>query len=135
MAAQKRNAQVINPVFTDADLGKYNSVLKLFMFHFFDFFDWWYIRMPIIYILQAQRLSVVLNDQLSILLLVSTFFTPWHRDKIFIGYFIGIIMRILYLPIAISLYIVGMTTYLFFILFWILLPLLTIVFIFLTPFL
>lgn len=130
---QKSKPQIINPVFTDADLGKYNSIIKLSLFHFYDFFDWWYVRMPILYMLQFRRILVVLNDQLSISLLFRTFFVPWHRDSKPIGYLMGIVMRILYLPIALTIYIFTAVISMLLFLFWIFLPMLTIIFIIITP--
>lgn len=125
--------QVINPVFTDADLGRYNSIISLSVFHFYDFFDWWYVRMPIQYIRQLSRVMLVLNDQFSISLLIKTFFVPWHRDAKFVGYFMGIAMRLIYIPVALIIYLTVMILAIIFVIFWILLPMITIIFIILTP--
>jgi len=98
-----------------------------------DFFYWWYIQMPIYYILSIRRIHIVLMDILSIKLLLKNFLTPWQRKYTFINLSLGIIMKIIYLPIAISLYtLIIVSASLLFIL-WILLPLLTIVFLVLTP--
>lgn len=131
--SRKLNPQTINPVFTDADLSRYNSLLTLSLFHFYDFFDWWYVRMPIQYILHLSRLMQMVNDQFSISLLIKTFFTPWHRDAKFIGYFMGIAMRIIYIPIATVIYLLTFITSLTLIILWILLPMITIIFIIITP--
>lgn len=127
--------RLINPVFTDADLSENNSLIKLSVFFLQDFFDWWFVRMPIIYLRRIQRVSTILNDQLSISLLVSTFFTPWKKDRKPIGYFMGVSLRVIYLPVAISIYVVTMTVYTLAVVLWVFLPLFTIAFLIISPFL
>lgn len=100
-----------------------------------DFFNWWYVKMPILYLAFLRRLSVIIDDNFSISLLLKTFFIPWKRDATVIGLFMGIIIRLLYLPIAIITYCIVMILALTFVLSWIFIPILTLVFIILTPFL
>jgi len=76
------------------------------------------------------RISVLLDDNLSISLLLKNFFLPWHRDFSFIGYVFGILIKILYLPIAISIFLLFCTLYIALILLWFLLPPVTLLFIF-----
>lgn len=126
-------ARTFNPVFTDADLTRYNSLIKLVIFVIEDFFFWWYIQMPIFYLQKYKRTLEVVNDQLSLTLLARTFLVPWHRDYKFVGYFIGISMRVLYIPIALLIFLLVMSSFAAFILGWILLPLLSVVMIILSP--
>ncbi len=124
----KKTQEVIDPIFSQEDLSNLTSLPQLFVFSLRDFLYWWYIRMPVLYILQLQRLVVVYNDQLSISLLVRKFFVPWHRDGSFVGYFIGVVIKILYLPIAISILLIASLVFITFILFWLLVPILTVIF-------
>jgi len=84
--------------------------------------------MPIWHLRTLKRLIIVLDDNLSLSLLTRNFFLPWHRDKTPIGYTVGILSKILYLPIAITLMITITLTYTLFLLFWLLLPPTTIIF-------
>jgi hypothetical protein len=98
-----------------------------------DFFYWWYIQMPLYYLLSIKRINIVLVDLFSLKLLIRNFFTPWQRKYTPQNIFLGITMKIIYLPIAIIIYsVISVTTFILFLL-WILLPLLTILFLVLTP--
>jgi len=114
--------QVIETGYTD-------SYLRIFLFYIQDFLHWWFVKMPIRNLRRLGRLSVVADDNLSISLLFKNFFVPWHRDRTVIGYFFGIFIKILYLPIASIIYLVIMSIYTIFILIWLILPIITIVFI------
>lgn len=94
-----------------------------------DFLKWWYIQMLIWHLRKLKRVGTVVDDQLSISLLIRNFFVPWHRDRSAIGYFFGIIMKILYLPVGITIYLITMTIYTTLILGWLILPIGTLVFI------
>jgi len=111
-----------------------DSYLSIFFFTVQDFLNWWYVRMPIWHLRRLVRLSVVIDDQFSISLLLKNFFLPWHRDNSMIGYLFGIIMKLLYLPIGIFIYLLCMTLYFLFFLFWLLLPIGSLVFIILSFF-
>ena len=109
---------------------KIDSYSMILLYSFQDFLRWWYIRMPIWHLRKLNRLSIVVDDQLSLSLLAKTFFIPWHRDYSAMGIVFGIAMRILYLPLALSIYIVIVLAYLVVILIWLLLPIATLTFIF-----
>ena len=94
------------------------------------FIRWWYAKMSIWHLKMLGRISVFLDDNLSITLLLRNFFLPWHRDFSFIGYVFGILIKVLYLPIAISIYIFFCIIYIALILVWFLLPPVTLLFIF-----
>lgn len=85
--------------------------------------------MPVWHLRRLGRLSVVIDDQFSITLLIKHFFLPWHRDYSVIGYVFGILMKILYLPIPIAIYFIGMTLYFLVFLGWLVLPIGALVFI------
>jgi len=108
---------------------KIDSYLSIFLFTFQDFLRWWYIKMPLWHLRRLARLSVVIDDQFSITLLIKHFFLPWHRDYSVIGYIFGILMKILYLPIPIAIYLIGMSLYFLVFLTWLVLPVGALVFI------
>ena len=114
--------QHIQPVKTD-------SYPQILVFYIQDFLNWWYIKIPSRYLRIFGRLSTILDDNLSISLLFKNFFVPWHRDRTVIGFIFGIVIKIIYLPIAITLYIIALIAYLLFILIWLILPIAIIVFI------
>lgn len=114
--------QLIQPQKTD-------SYLQIFIFYIQDFLSWWYVKMPLRQLRVLGRLSTILDDNLSISLLLRNFFVPWHRDRTVFGLIFGIVIKILYLPIAITLYLIGLTTYFLCILLWLILPIGTIIFI------
>lgn len=108
---------------------KVDSFLSIFLFSVQDFLRWWYVKMPMWHLKRLARLSVVVDDQFSISLLIKNFFLPWHRDYSAIGYVFGITMKILFLPIGICIYILAMATYLLTILAWLVLPVGSLVFV------
>lgn len=128
----RKKAEITNPVFTDADIPSDNLTVVI-AFTARDFLDWWFVQMPVVYISFLRRLSTVLNDKLSITLLLKTFFVPWHRDNSFVGYIVGFVMRLLYLPIALIIYfsvVIGATLGVFL---WIAMPMIAGILIILTP--
>lgn len=106
-----------------------NSSLEVFLDFFHDYIRWWYIQMPIWHLRAISRIFLVLDDNLSITLLINNFFLPWHRDRNIMGYTVGILSKLIYLPLACGIILIATVTYLFFILFWLLLPPGTIIFI------
>ncbi len=121
------------PAFTEKELIQFTSLPQLILFTLKDFIQWWYIQMPILFINILNRFLQVMNDQLSITLLLKNFFTSWKKDKSAIGYFMGIIMKILYLPIAIAIMLGAVGLSILLTTLWLLIPLATIFFILLTP--
>ena len=109
---------------------KVDSIPAILLYSVKDFLTWWYIRMPIWHIRMLGRIIVVLDDNMTISLLLKKFFVPWHRDKSMIGYFFGIVIKVFYLPIAISGFLIVTLTYLALSLIWLILPPLTLLFIF-----
>ena len=104
--------------------------IEIIGYSFKQFIRWWYAKMSMWHLKMLGRISVLLDDNLSITLLLKNFFLPWHRDFSFIGYVFGILIKILYLPIAISIYFLFCTLYIILILLWFLLPPVTLLFIF-----
>jgi len=109
---------------------KADSYSAIFLYFIQDFLRWWYIRMPIWHLRKLARISVVVNDNLSLSLLIQNFFLPWHRDYSMMGYIFGFIIKILYIPIALAIYLVSVFAYSIVILVWLLLPIGTLTFIF-----
>lgn len=95
-----------------------------------DFLTWWYIRMSLWHLRMLGRVSTLVNDNMSISLLIRNFFLPWHRDRTFIGYTFGILIKLIYLPVAIIAYIFACIFYLLLFLLWLVLPPATLIFIF-----
>ena len=108
---------------------KIDSYSMIFLYSFHDFLKWWYVKMPIWHLRELNRISTVVDDQLSLSFLLKTFFTPWHRDYSFMGIIFGIVMRLLYIPIATTIYLIATLAYFAIILTWLLLPIATITFI------
>ena len=113
---------------------KIDSYSTIFVFTLQDFLRWWYIKMPIWHLRRFARLSIVIDDQFSISLLFRHFFLPWHRDFSVIGYVFGILMKILYLPIAIAVYMICMIFYFLLFVSWLILPIGSLVFVIISLF-
>lgn len=99
------------------------------------FLAWWYVEMPVRYLSFIKRVLVLCDDTLSIQLLLKTFFVPWHRDYSPIGRAFGVAMRILYLPVAISMTAIVAIVLMAVTVLWALLPVISILSILRTPFL
>lgn len=108
---------------------KIDSYLMIAIYTIQDFLKWWYVKMSMWHLRKLKRFSIVLNDQLSISLLLKHFFLPWRRDASLIGYVFGILIKLLFLPITISIYIVSMLIYIIIIFGWLILPVGTLTFI------
>ncbi|MGI6484502.1 MAG: hypothetical protein ACOX0R_02685 [Candidatus Dojkabacteria bacterium] len=111
------------------DTDRTDSYLQILVYYIQDFLNWWYVKMSVRHLKILGRLSTIVDDNLSISLLFKNFFTPWHRDRTIIGYFFGIFIKLLYLPIALVIYMSIIFLYMTFILIWLILPIVTIVFI------
>ncbi len=124
----KINSTSNNPVFTDTDLASTPNFLNYLSFLIKDLLFWWYVQMPIYYLKKLNRVSIVVSDQLSIPILIRYFFIPWKRHHAAVGYFIGITTKLLYLPIAILIYLIAISIYSTLILGWLFIPLVAIFF-------
>jgi hypothetical protein len=113
---------------------KIDSYSTIFFYTFQDFLRWWYIKMPTWHLKRLLRLSIVVDDQFSISLLIRHFFLPWHRDYSMIGYLFGILIKLLYLPIVISLYLLCVLAYILVFLIWLILPIGSLVFVIISLF-
>ncbi len=121
------------PAFTEKELIQITSLPQLFMFTIKDFIQWWYIQMPILFINTLGRFLQVMNDQLSITLLLKNFFTSWKKDKTAIGYFMGITIKLLYMPVAVIIMLGAIGLAIILTILWLIIPLVTIFFILFTP--
>lgn len=113
---------------------KIDSYWTIFVYSFQDFLRWWYVQMPLWHLRRLARVSVVVDDWLSISILLKNFFLPWHRDYSLTGFFFGILIKLLYLPIAITIYLIAMAIQIAILLSWFILPIGTIVFILISIF-
>lgn len=112
------------------DQSKVDNILNIVKHIFKEFLHWWYIKMSIWHLRMLGRISLILDDNLSISLLLKNFFLPWHRDFSLIGYVFGVSIKILFLPIAIFTYLLFTLIYILAILLWLVLPPVTLFFIF-----
>lgn len=64
------------------------------------FFGWWYGDLPLSILALMKRVVIVLNDQTSFGVILNGFFRPWKNDYNIVGWLIGIIIKLVYLPIA-----------------------------------
>lgn len=117
------------PLF-EKELPKVASGLALFTYSLGDFARWWYVEKTSLWLKTLGRLAIVANDQLSITSLFKTFLVPWHRDKSAVGYGVGIIVRLLYLPLALSALAIILIAYLLWIVLFLALPVLGILAVF-----
>ncbi len=136
---EKKNLQIhtksSNPVFSDMNLASTPNFLNYISFTIKDLLYWWYIQMPIYYIKKLGRVSTIVSDQLSIHILIRNFFLPWKRHKAAVGYFIGITTKLIYLPFAISIYLLSLSGYSILVITWLLIPLVASFFILISLFL
>jgi hypothetical protein len=98
------------------------SWFDIFIAESLSLFKWWYIEIPTWYTGFIQRALELCNDTLSVTLLFRTFFVPWHRDNSWVGYFIGILFRVIYLPTALFITLTFLVVLLAIALVWALLP-------------
>ena len=113
---------------------KIDSYSTILIFTFQDFLRWWYVKMPTWHLRRLLRLSIVIDDQFSISLLLRYFFLPWHRDFSLIGYVFGILIKLMYLPIVISVYLLCILIYIIVFFVWLILPIGSLVFVIISIF-
>jgi hypothetical protein len=101
---------------------KVDSTLSIAIYSIKEFLTWWYIRMTLWHLRMLVRVATLVDDNMSISILLRNFFTPWHRDHTFIGYVFGILIKVMYLPVGIITYLIFCTFYLLLIFVWLLLP-------------
>jgi hypothetical protein len=99
-----------------------------------DFSTWWYIVQPVAFIKQYIRLIDIIDDKFSTSFLIRTFLVPWHRDRQLVGYMVGIIARLIFIPIGLILIALTTTGYLSLLLFWVLIPIIALAMIIISPF-
>ncbi|MCK9369066.1 hypothetical protein M0R04_03835 [Candidatus Dojkabacteria bacterium] len=128
---QKKNIDT-NSLFYEDDV-KF-SILNSFLAWVKSFFLWWYVSMPVWYILSLKKILIILDDRFSVTLLFKNFFLPWHKKRDILGYILGVFMKIIFLPIGTSLLFFTSVIYTTYIIFWLLLPPITILGIFISPF-
>lgn len=106
-----------------------DGILSIIGYSSKEFLKWWYVKMIVWHLQMLGRVSTIFDDYMSISLLLRNFFLPWHRDYSFIGYTFGILIKLLFLPLATIAYLFVCLGYILLILVWILLPPVTLFFI------
>ena len=128
---QKKKVE-LKTLFSDNDV-KF-SIINSFANWSKSFFLWWYVSMPVWYILSLKRILTIIDDKFSVTLLLKNFFTPWHKKNNIFNYIFGIFIKIIFLPIGISLIVLTSIIYISYIIIWLLIPPITIAAIFISPF-
>lgn len=107
------------------DESRVDNILTIIKHTVREFLNWWYVKMTVWHLRMLVRVSTILDDNLSISLLLKNFFLPWHRDFSLIGYVFGILIKILFLPIGIFIYLLFTILYFLLICIWLILPIAT----------
>jgi hypothetical protein len=107
-----------------------DSIFTILIFSVRDFLSWWYLKMSLWHLKMLGRIIVIVDDNLSISLLIKNFFLPWRRDYSFIGYIFGILIKLIYLPISMFPLLLLTCLYICIIIGWLALPIATTFFIF-----
>ncbi len=113
--------QAIEDIFAQTKINQ-DSPLQIIKLSIYDFIYWWYVISPVTHILRLRRLLTVIDDAFSVTFSISTLFLPWHRDYTFVGYLIGIIMRMLLIVPGTIVLLTTLILYLAFMIFWLLIP-------------
>ncbi|KKR06203.1 MAG: hypothetical protein UT34_C0001G0243 [candidate division WS6 bacterium GW2011_GWF2_39_15] len=100
-----------------------------------DFLNWWYIKQPVAILKHYIRLIDIIDDRFSTSFLLRTFFVPWHRDNQPVGYLVGVIARLFFIPLGLTLIALTTTGYFSLLLFWIVIPWTALVMFLISPFL
>lgn len=129
-----RTKQNKTDMFNPREISDSISPYQFFATTFKDFISWWYVVQPVAFIKQYIRLIDIIDDKFSTSFLIRTFFVPWHRDRQFVGYLVGIIARIIFIPIGLVLIALTTTGYLSLLIFWVIIPIVTIILIIVSPF-
>ena len=98
------------------------QVLTSSIFDELSFIRWWYTEVTIWLIRLFKRVAIICDDTFSISILLRTFFIPWHRDYSITGRIFGIIIRLLYLPVALIITATILMVIVAFMLIWVTLP-------------
>jgi hypothetical protein len=65
-----------------------------------DFFAWWYIDIPTYFWRFILRVNSVLLDTTSLPIIIRGFFRPFKNDYNIAGWFVGFILKCIYIPAA-----------------------------------
>ena len=64
------------------------------------FFAWWYGDVPIAMFSILRRTLTVINDITSFGVILKGFFRPWKNDYNIAGWLVGIVIKMIYIPIT-----------------------------------
>ncbi len=123
------HTQKNSPIFSNITKPKAFSIADILIFLMKDFIYWWYIQMPIFYLNKTERILTVISDKLSLKILFQNLFLPSKEHKSKKIYILGIIIKIFYLPIASTIYLITLILCILGIIFWLILPIINIIFI------
>lgn len=132
MTAQKKSKkkELPLPIFKRHDSFLISGLKKWAL----DFFKWWYLTVPVLFVLSLRRTLTVIDDKLSVSFLIQNFLVPWHKEETFVGYLLGFVSKILVIPLGVILLILVFCIYILFLIFWVILPVSTISAILISPF-
>lgn len=83
------------------------SLLGNFFEFIRSFFAWWYGDVPLSMFATLRRVLIVINDTTSFGVILKGFFRPWKNDYNIAGWLVGIVIKLFYLPITGSLFILA----------------------------
>lgn len=101
---------------------------------FTDFLNWWYVIMPVRIVLSMRRTLTIIDDKFSISYIFKTAYIPWHRDYNFVGYFVGFFARLFVLIPGILVFLMTLSIYLIYLMFWIFIPMISVILTLISPF-
>lgn len=93
------------------------SLLGNFFEFIRSFFAWWYGDVPLSMFATLRRVLIVINDTTSFGVILKGFFRPWKNDYNIAGWLVGIVIKLFYLPITGSLFILATLLFLVLLLF------------------
>lgn len=78
------------------------GVLGSFFEFIRSFFGWWYGDVPITLFAILKRTTTVINDLTSFTLILKGFFRPWKNDYNIAGWLVGIVIKLVYIPVILT---------------------------------
>jgi len=71
-----------------------------YTFHYLaDFLVWWFVKTPVFILKSIIRANTILDDSTSFRVVLLGYFRPWKNDFNIAGWFVGIIIKTVYLAI------------------------------------
>lgn len=76
-----------------------------FIDSFRSFFGWWYGDLPLTILALLKRTLIILNDTTSFSIVLFGLFSPWKNDYNIAGWLVGLTIKLIYLPIILTLFV------------------------------